>query len=353
MNRKYMKKAKKFVQKLIKLLYLIVEELNYNGYISLSNRIWGIRKGFLSTSVEIWNLNNTNYTNYLNDIQRTLKTYFINENYAEVLDDKLIFSNFMSNFSEYIPVNYFYIKLGQIYALDKANHHNDLLNVLIDKSKLIVKPVSDWGGKNINLLEYKENNIYLNDKKINSDELEKFIIKQNKCIVSEFIEQSYYSKNIYSNSCNTIRIITMWDYEINKPFIAASIHRFGCRESGHVDNFSKGGLCSLINEKNRLSKGIRYKINKKIEYFDKHPDTNEQIEDIEVLNFNFVKEKILEIAESMPYIPYVGWDLVITNESFKIIEGNNFPGTNIIQLHKPLLSNEKIKKFYEVHGIKT
>ena len=60
---------------------------------------------------------------------------------------------------------------------------------------------------------------------------------------------------------------------------------------------------------------------------------------------------MIEIAERLSYIPYIGWDLVVTGEGeFVIIEANN-NSSAVIQIHKPLLRDERTRQFYERHGV--
>jgi len=70
-----------------------------------------------------------------------------------------------------------------------------------------------------------------------------------------------------------------------------------------------------------------------------------------VPNWDNVKKSIVDIANSFDFLNYVGWDLVVTNEGIKIIEGNNYSDVNILQIHKPLLVDERVKKFYKYYGI--
>lgn len=42
---------------------------------------------------------------------------------------------------------------------------------------------------------------------------------------------------------------------------------------------------------------------------------------------------------------------VVTDEGVKVIEGNNYSDVNILQIHQPLLNNEKVKRFYKYYGI--
>ena len=51
-----------------------------------------------------------------------------------------------------------------------------------------------------------------------------------------------------------------------------------------------------------------------------------------------IKFYMENVARAIPSIRYVGWDLVVTNSGFVLIEGNQFPG--IFQV-KPSISGIK------------
>ena len=55
------------------------------------------------------------------------------------------------------------------------------------------------------------------------------------------------------------------------------------------------------------------------------------------------------MANNLAMVPYMGWDVVITEAGFKVLEINSLPGINLIQFFKPLLAEERIRRFYVRH----
>ncbi|MGW8179033.1 MAG: sugar-transfer associated ATP-grasp domain-containing protein, partial [bacterium] len=51
-------------------------------------------------------------------------------------------------------------------------------------------------------------------------------------------------------------------------------------------------------------------------------------------------------------LPYIGWDVIITEDGPRIIEGNPWPGIQLIQVHYPLFNNVRFREFMEFHGVK-
>jgi hypothetical protein len=48
----------------------------------------------------------------------------------------------------------------------------------------------------------------------------------------------------------------------------------------------------------------------------------------------------------MAYIPYVGWDIIVTDDGFCAIEGNNHPHLGHQDM-APLLTDPRVRAFYE------
>lgn len=82
-----------------------------------------------------------------------------------------------------------------------------------------------------------------------------------------------------------------------------------------------------------------------------HPTTHSQITGLTIPHWDYTKTTILEIAKYLSFIPYIGWDVVITEEGFKILEGNDFPSLAIIQMHSPLLKDPQVRRFYEKYNV--
>lgn len=53
----------------------------------------------------------------------------------------------------------------------------------------------------------------------------------------------------------------------------------------------------------------------------------------------------------IPVRPYVEWDVVPTDEEggFAVLEANSYSGMKALQVHRPLLDDERVKRFYDAH----
>lgn len=111
---------------------------------------------------------------------------------------------------------------------------------------------------------------------------------------------------------------------------------------------SGSGMAVLIDpETGVLSDRILVNIEKKgyrNESVLKHPDTDIFLPGIQIPHWNTMKEKIIEISNRISFIKYMGLDVAVTADGFKILELNSKSQINIFQYIEPLLTDERIQK---------
>jgi len=249
------------------------------------------------------------------------------------------------------------LKNGSIYSTSGKKKDERLSQFLSDQissgEKVVLKPITGVGGKEVYILSYNGENFIIDGDEYNDEELLNYITSDSWFLISEYVHQANYSKEIYSNSVNTVRIITAWDEEREEPFVIDAIHRFGTEQSGTVDNWDKGGLSVGIElESGRLLKATRRpKNDPELEWFNSHPNTGSKIEGVTIPNWELIVEGCLRMANELHYTPMIGWDIVITEDEFKVLEGNSRPSIGMMQVHKPLLLEERVRQFYNRHNV--
>src|SRR5690554_1415025 len=314
-------------------------------------KMWS--KGFSYDKYYLYNIKENNLKDYLSDYCRA-KTVYINFPYNHILNNKIIFEKV---FNQYLRVakNYAYIEKGNIHALKEEysfNNIEDVYNLLIKEGALVVKPVSGGGGKGVSILKYVENNLYFDKNKIDKNVLIKYLHTLDDYVITEFIKQGSFPAQFTKESTNTIRIIMMRNPKTNEPFIAGCAHRFGSSKSSGKDNFSLGGFSVGIDIKTGiLSSAVTNPQKGKLLWFDKHPETNKQIKGVKIPNWDKIKTELISVMEKIPYIKYIGWDIILTDDGIIAIEGNDHPETRSVQAHVPLLIDENVKAFYKYHNI--
>jgi len=348
-----MRKVKKAYYLIKILIKLVKKELHSIFSIGFIKRLKLYLNGFFVESYYIYNFNKNNKKDYLSDYFRFTKCSFLNYEYASVLDNKIIFEQFFKTKCNVIQHDFLFLN-GRIINLSKKfffNAYNDIISELKKGVEFIIKPVSGGGGKKIFFIQYGSV-IQINNKPINESFFIRFLQNLNGYVGSVRFEQKGFSNFVFPESLNTIRVLTFFDPFKSECFIGFAVHRFGTKKSGHVDNWSSGGISANIDiQTGILSQGVSFPEKKELIWYKRHPDTGHQIYDLHIPNWEKIKQTLLRTANLVPYIPYIGWDVVLSEDEVFILEANSNTDVNLLQVHKPLLSVPGIKEFYKYHKV--
>lgn len=226
----------------------------------------------------------------------------------------------------------------------KFKNDKDVLVLLKDEEKLVFKHTYSDGGKGFLLFEYKQKKIFCNNEVKSSEEFFNTINTLKNYIVTEYIYQHHYSNKVAPKSLNTIRFQILTNSDTNKNEVVRCYHKFGCQGATYDT-----GILTYINPLTGISKGEGCTNQKnKNRHHEKdiiHPDSQIPMKNFEIYKFHKTKEKILAITESFPFLCFLGIDVAITQDGFKIIEINSLTGLPGIQ-QDGLLKNEVAKKFF-------
>lgn len=309
------------------------------------------RRGFLSRSVVLYGLSAEDCHLYLSDYQYHLKTTFINYGpYNPLLNDKVLFYLMMKSVSASTPPVHGFIDRGRIAWLDPLRGGNGLRQLLLQGREIVLKPAGGGGGCGISLLSYDDGGLKVNGEARDLDFLDELLTPGT--VISERVRQGAYAEKIFGKATNTIRIVTMWDPVREEPFIADAAHRFGNHQSAPVDNFGQGGFSASVDvETGELGRAVSFLYSGRLEWHSAHPDTGQQIRGTSIPNWTEVKKEILRVARALPHLVYVGWDVVVLDDGLSIIEGNSYPNPDVLQVHRPLLTDPRVRDFYRHHGV--
>ena len=321
-----------------------------------AHRLWLYKNEFTTSRGMIYDLTEDRVNDYLTDLEH-LRTVNINRGNKEIVENKLEYHLvFSEKYPSHIPELLAIVSNdGDILCMKPE--YNSIGDVLegIQGQKAVVKPKSASGGDGVHILQRDGNTLQFDGEPKSELELRERLSKLPDSIIVEYIQQADYAEKIYPAGANTIRVLTMIDPKSGEPFIASAVHRFGTRESGHVDNWSSGGMSVGMDTKTgELGQLAMSPKGGEFERGTHHPDTGEKVTEIVVPDWESVRENVLEVAgECAELLPYAGWDVVVTdkNGSAKIIEANSTPDVDLMQTHEPLLADERVRRFYHHHDV--
>lgn len=324
--------------------------------VNFKQRLSVLFYGFMPDQAIFYDFKKNNRKDYLTDWEMYTKAIKINAGYTELINNKLAFTDFMSSHVKMAQTPGYFMK-GRVVPLQAdgprtAQEPVEFLKLhMQDGQSYMIKKFDAGSGEGIFRITRSGDEFLMNDKTISLENLIAKMRKLNNYMISEAVEQADYAKKIFPKTANTIKFITLIDPDTEESFLAACCHRFGSERSIPVDNVGKGACLARVDVETGLMSPVYLVRDRKLTWITHHPDTGEQISGVYVPNFSEVKEKILELHNSIKYIKYMAWDVVIQNDGFVLLEGNANTDMAGIQPFRPFLANPKVRNFYQHHGV--
>lgn len=321
----------------------------------ITSRLWGWKDRFLTSSTILYDFEKYDKEEYMNDWQyhRRIQVNGLERSFT---DHKYAFDRMMRyNHAEILPDLYGIAQNRKVFDPPSTVVANNLGNWafenIAENEKRVIKPENGEGGEDIYVVSKEGQNLVINGEPADPAALDSKMSDE-VYIITEFIEQAEYAAKIYPHTTNTIRILSLWDYEENEPYVADAIHRIGTDRSRPVDNWDKGGLSVGINlDTGTLEQATHWPRSSTVEWYNMHPDSGEQIRGVKIPRWDDLKTAVREMASELWYMPMAAWDITITKNGFKLLEGNSTPTINMMQVHRPLLRDERTRRFFEHHDV--
>lgn len=320
-------------------------------YVPWRDRLECWRSGFLSQARLLYSFETHPRDQYLSDYKRFTSNR-INGTYTSLLANKVMFDAVMRRFPAHIPRSLGFIVKRRFHSLDPSGTVrciDSLVDWCVAGNSVVIKPHTGGGGSGILIIDAGPGMLRINGDDVTKEELHTRLKSINLVIIQEKIQQAEYSQTIYPSSINTIRVLTVWNRDADEPFVGAAVHRFGSKAAGVVDNWTQGGLTAAIDlDSGRLSAAAAPGDRGVVKWHERHPDTGAPIRGVVVPEWSGLMTQLLGVAARLPFLPYVGWDIVVDPlGSLKIIEGNHRSGVTILQIHQPLLRDPRIRDFFD------
>lgn len=274
---------------------------------SLLKRIKYNSLGYSLEDYFLFSLEENDYHPYISAWER-LKLESINGRFADILGEKLLFERIFGPFI-HVPHIYCWIKGGKCLKLD-AGEQTDIFRILQKQNRLIAKPTRSLGGGfGVHKIHAQEGLYFVDDKAVSADSLAQAVASWEEYILIDFVRQADYSKEIYPNTANSIRVITVRRKSGNFE-VVMSFHRFGTKLSEPVDNCSSGGLFACIDmQSGIMSAAVRESEPGKVHSV--HPDSGSQIEGVTVPDWEHIKQELLRVHRCFPFFTFFAWDIVV------------------------------------------
>ncbi len=317
----------------LKLLYIWFKRILFatdHFNTPLFRRILLAFRGFTPDQYWIYDLKHRSCSDYLSEFD-WYRSRRINGKEALVLNNKVVCTQLLTPYVHVPPIicmrkNSGYVTdlIGNVISSQK------LAELIKESGKTVYKPISAGKGKDVKLLEFKDGKLFVNGREESLEEQTEKIITGKDWFLSEYIEQSDFMNSLFPDSANTIRIITARNPENNLFTVCFAVQRIGRKDTVPIDNASRGGLVSKID----LETGVMSEARTlhSLDVYEQHPDSGAQLKGTVIPGWKEIRKKIVELSSNFPYLDFIAWDLLQTEEGFCIIEANASSGVNIVQL---------------------
>jgi hypothetical protein len=333
-----------------------------NSNKKIKEKIWAVRRGFYPSRIDLYGLNNNNFKLYLSDLDYR-KIFPLNNCFQTWIDNKLTTKFVLQDIrlKDFMPKYYLYIDNAGYYSYlmdfdeNFTKDSNALLHLLQIEKALAVKPLGGSGGYGFMKLEYRNDEIIVNGKPISFNDFEVLKTNLKGYIVTEYCNQHSSLVKVWPKSECTLRIIIariLDEYGVGDSQAIVSYARFGTSISGSTSNLSQGGVGVPFDYESGIFGDNYYRYKKfdlagQIQY-NVHPDTHVAIHGTRIPNWDKVKKGLDDIVAYLSTLEYFGFDVIITEDSFKICEINSLPQIDYEQIMcGPMWTNEFAKRFFE------
>lgn len=303
--------------------------------------------GYLGDQYILYDFKHNDKHEYLSEFD-WYRSRYINQPFDFAFNNKVICTELFKDKIRFAE-NYFIINKKVIHTPDKGPATaEDVYECLEREKRLVFKPFALGKGNGVHVVAFENGVIEKDGAQISKEDFMAFVQKLDQYMICEFMKQHSYSDDIYDKTTNTIRFITMRDIETHQMKVFFAVQRIGTSATIPVDNGSKGGLVAKIDlETGELSEA---KCLKNRNVYEVHPDSGKPIKGAVIPNWKEIKQEILDVCQSIPYMDFIAWDLLITEEGVCVIEANNSSGINIIQLWGGQRNGE-LGDFFRHYGV--
>ena len=146
-------------------------------------------------------------------------------------------------------------------------------------------------------------------------------------VLEHVLPQHEDMARLHPSSVNTMRILTdLVDGQVHIAYITVKMGR----GNGVCDNSGQGGILCRVDPQS--GKIVSPATDDYFNVYEKHPDTGIVLQGYQLPMVDRAVAMAKEAALVFPQVGHVGWDMAITPTGPAIIEGNEFPGTDLCQL---------------------
>ena len=298
--------------------------------VPLHIRLWlSVCGGYMVDQYALYDFKHNDKKEFLSEFD-WYKSRYINEPFDFILNNKLVCADILKQYIK-VPETLFIKLHGRLSSYESSLcDYKEVTDEIRKRGQGYLKPINAGKGSGVYILKFENGEFYIDNDQVTEEKLISFLKKQNDWFISDVVHQCEYLNKIYDKTSNTIRFITMRDVKTEQFKVFYAVQRIGTKKTIPVDNGSRGGLIAKINlETGELSEARSLH---SLEVHENHPDSGAPIKGVVIPGWDDLKKTMLDVANKFPYLNFIAWDILLTDDGPVIIEANTSSGVNIIQL---------------------
>jgi hypothetical protein len=340
-----------------RMVRLLITELRSPVQMPLSRSVRGWRLGFGKQANLVYQIDKNDPQLFISQVQQVTRCPLINGHYDHLLNNKLLFPNLMEAVYLEGPSLIAFKRKGRLQDNQGGlirNVEDWLARTLERWRHIVLKPIKGQKGLGLAFVKLEEQDLVVNGSPSDPDQVVTLLEETPDSVITEYVQQAEYARTLYPRTANTLRVLTIWDYDSGTPFIAATAQRIGTERSFPTDHWlaGMGGLSCEVNlADGSLSMGATISTDWKLVWHEVHPETQVRLEDTVIPGWDQLRQRLVKAARRLPWAPQIAWDILVTDKGFKVIELNGSPGLPVHQVHRPLLADLRCRNFFKIHGV--
>jgi hypothetical protein len=221
--------------------------------------------------------------------------------------------------------------------------------LLRDGGRYIVKPEDGGRGSAIWLLEARDGALVCRRGR-REEPFPPAELVDRLTLIERYMEQAEFWQVLFPGTLNTIRLLTLWPAG-GRPFLARACQRIGAADTLPCDNASAGGISAEIDlVTGEMGPGRRRRDGYQPLFH--HPDSGARIDGAVLPRWTAIRDTALRAAATMPMNCYVGWDVFVDASGSIIIgEASGSTGVGVYQVHRGLLADPMVRRFFQEAGV--
>jgi len=323
-------------------------------------KYWAYSKGFASYKLKYYGITKDNYHDFLSDYD-----YYWNENYLdkdfEALYESKIFTYFtLYPYKDNMPKHYYFIdRYGNIKPLGVEKNNSGTIDELISLVKqtgIAAKATEGGHGKGFYKLDFIENIFYVNEVETSEKDFRNLLTSMRCYLITDFLRPAKALQDLCGkDSFGVMRIVTVYD-EQEGPQVTAALIRLGSKGAGWLTDFTGTVYCGIDLEKGTFFEPYYCdEFDLLYHRIEKHPDTNIALQGYDLtsngIDWSELRKLVLSISRHLSMTPHLTFDIIPTDDGFKILEINSHGMVTLTEPYYPTMRNKYAKKLFKVQNV--